>query len=277
MSKRRVVLLCVLAFVLCALVVVVPYLVRLQEDSTGGVEDSEQELTDVADPSVDEEEPTPELVVEELEEQEDVLPDAVSIEVPFISQAPNSEWNLPDFQDACEEASVLMAAAWLRGETVKPTPAQARQQIEELIAWQQARGRYTLDLSTEDTNALLQDYTGHVDTEVRVVEEVDDLRRELAKGNILILPMNGAVLPSPFYTAPGPERHMLVVSGYTADGGFVTQDPGTVTKGEDYVFAANDVVASIRDFPSGYHAPITRTDKLMIVVRPADSPVGGLE
>ena len=39
----------------------------------------------------------------------------VDNKVPFSSQAPLSDWSDPKQQDACEEASALMAMAWVEG------------------------------------------------------------------------------------------------------------------------------------------------------------------
>ena len=45
------------------------------------------------------------------------LPPSVSISVPFAAQAPRGEWRAP-WDEACEEASVLMVMAWLWQEHV---------------------------------------------------------------------------------------------------------------------------------------------------------------
>ena len=36
--------------------------------------------------------------------------------VPFLVQAPFGNWKEPDFQNACEEASMIMAMGWAEGE-----------------------------------------------------------------------------------------------------------------------------------------------------------------
>ena len=78
--------------------------------------------------------------------------------------------------------------------------------------------------------------------------------------------MNGQKLGNPFFTAPGPERHMLVVIGYDPEKlEFITNDPGT-RQGEAYRYPVNVLWLAIRDYPTGDHEPITEVVKKMIVI-----------
>jgi len=51
--------------------------------------------------------------------------------VPFISQAPHGQWNVAMFQDACEEASILMAYAWTQGQS-KLIPSEVESDIRRM-------------------------------------------------------------------------------------------------------------------------------------------------
>ena len=62
------------------------------------------------------------------------IPISYEIPVPFTVQAPYGEWSNPVFQDACEEASLIMAAAWVKGEAL--TKETAKKQIEVLAKLQ---------------------------------------------------------------------------------------------------------------------------------------------
>ena len=74
------------------------------------------------------------------------MPAEMNLAVPFMSQAPRGNWGLP-YQEACEEASVIMGAAYFNGETAI-TADVADQRILDLVAWEkQTFGFY------EDTTA----------------------------------------------------------------------------------------------------------------------------
>ena len=57
-----------------------------------------------------------------------------------------------------------------------------------------------------------------------------------------------------------------MIRGYDSDKGeFITNDPGT-KRGELYRYDQDVLYNAIRDYPSGYHKPITRIEKTMILV-----------
>ena len=53
--------------------------------------------------------------------------ESVLYDIPFTPQAPLAQWDDPRQEDGCEEASVLMAVYWLRGQGL--TPLTARREI----------------------------------------------------------------------------------------------------------------------------------------------------
>lgn len=187
-------------------------------------------------------------------------------EVPFTSQAPLAEWDDPRQQDGCEEASVMMAVAWARGEKLG-SKEENRDKIVALSDWQNERFGPGHDTSAEDTAArIFGDYFNF--DRVRVVDLTgsQDIIGEIMSGNLVVVPMNGQILGNPNYTAPGPERHMLVVTGYDPDGReFITNDPGT-RRGEDYRYDEQVFFNAVRDYPTGDHAPIVGVEKRGIVV-----------
>ncbi len=195
------------------------------------------------------------------------LPAFVELDPPFISQAPNGEWSDQVFQDACEEASVLMAKRWIERNPARVSRAEATGAIQTLVAWQRERGRYTHDLSAADTAKLLRDYSGHQAVETKTISSFQAIQQELAQGHLVIVPADGRLLPSPYYTPPGPVHHMLVIKGYDkTKRQFITQDTGTVTKGENFRFPEQAFYDAIRDYPTGFHAAFENIRKVMIVV-----------
>lgn len=185
--------------------------------------------------------------------------------VPFTSQAPYGDWTDQRQQDGCEEASALMAVRWARGQGL--TSAEAFRIIIGASDYEQAQYGEYRDVSAADTAArILKGYFGF--DAVRLAADItsEDIKKELLTGNIVIAPMNGQALGNPYFTPPGPERHMLVIRGYDADKDeFITNDPGT-RYGEAYRYQANVLMEAIRDYPTGYHEPIEKTEKIMIVI-----------
>lgn len=188
--------------------------------------------------------------------------------VPFTSQAPAAEWSQRVFQDACEEASLLMAVRWAEGDTRPVIPREeARRAILEYSERTFALfGEGTYDTSAEDTAALGRALTPDVPFDVRHDIAASDIISALATGRLVIVPADGQKLSNPNFTRPGPERHMVLVIGYdTSKKEFITNDPGT-RLGQGYRYDEDVFFAAIRDYTTGDHAPIGDVTKAMITV-----------
>jgi hypothetical protein len=124
------------------------------------------------------------------------------------------------------------------------------------------------DTSTVDTaERIIKGYFGYKDFEVKEITTAEDIIAELKQGYAIIVPMNGQKLKNPFYTLPGPERHMLVICGYDfTTKEFITNDNGT-RRGEKYQYSEDMFYEAIRDYPTGFHKPIAQLIKRMIIVR----------
>ena len=202
----------------------------------------------------------------ETSEPEEVAIVFVMLDVPFTAQSPFGEWDDPLQQDACEEASALMAVSWARGESIS-SKQEAKNQILAISDWQIQNYGSATDTSAKDTaERIIKGYYDRQKVRVEIVESPQDIIREIVEGNLIILPMDGQKLGNPFFTAPGPERHMLVVIGYDPEKlEFITNDPGT-RQGEHYRYSVNVLWSAIRDYPTGDHEPITEVEKNMIVI-----------
>ncbi len=190
----------------------------------------------------------------------------IKFKVPFTAQAPFGEWSDPRQQDACEEASVLMAVSWARGETF--TLQQAKEKILAMADWEQKKYDNYQDTSARDTvERFFKEYYNYQQAWVVENIKLPDIINQLEQGNLVIVPANGQALHNPFFTAPGPVEHMLLIIGY--DYGtkeFITNEAGT-RHGQDYRYGQDVLYAAIRDYPTGHHAPIVGIQKTMIVVQ----------
>ncbi len=189
---------------------------------------------------------------------------SVLLEVPFVVQAPFGEWDNPIFQDACEEAALIMAMGWVERQQI--TSQEARAEIQAISDFQlENYGEYR-DRSSSDTAQLMKDYYGYQNIRVKHDITIEDIKSELRKGNLVIVPVNGQLVKNPYYTLPGPERHMLVIIGYDSQTKeFITNDSGT-RHGKSYHYSVERVYNSVRDYETGYHIPIIEIQKTMIVV-----------
>lgn len=161
------------------------------------------------------------------------LPVSVLLPVPFTPQAPTANWD-ELHNEACEEASIIMAAAYFAGDTRSTIPAsEVEAQITTLTEWQQSHFGYYLDSNAEETARMIREVYGLKAQLIRNFSE-SDIKHALANDKLVIIPLAGRKLDNPYYRAPGPEYHVLVIRGYTSTH-LITNDPGT-RRGAEYKY-----------------------------------------
>lgn len=196
------------------------------------------------------------------------IPETILIDVPFISQAPFGQWSEPTYQNACEEASILMAHLWI--DNIKSiSKEEATKEIKDMADFEDRTFGTNVDLSTPDTAKLMEEYYNYANIEVKTNIIADDIIRELKNGNLVIVPANGQKLNNPFYTPPGPTEHKLLIKGYDfKTNEFITNDCGT-RHGENYRYPKQVLYDAIREYPTGNKEPITSVQKIMIIIKKA--------
>lgn len=194
------------------------------------------------------------------------VPTKVRQPVVFVVQAPHAQWDNELYQDACEEASVLMAGSWISGRDAKYSKEEATAELEKMFAFETKHYGQAYDLSAADTAQFFKDYYDSRQAHVVYDIGVNDIIGEIADGHLVIVPSDGQKLGNPYFTEPGPERHMLVITGYDQKKKeFITNDPGT-RRGEDYRYDFETLIAAVRDYPTGHKEPITQERTAMIVI-----------
>lgn len=171
----------------------------------------------------------------------------VNLAVQFFSQAPRGDWSLP-WQEACEEASAILVGAYWSGETL--TLASMEDHIRAAVAWQVERFGFYEETTSQQTADMLKALYGFSRVDVEYDAGVSRIAVHLRAGRPVIVPLAGRMLGNPYYTAPGPIYHMLVVKGITADGDLITQDVGT-RHGRDFVYSPEVFEAAMHDAPQG--------------------------
>jgi SanA protein len=197
---------------------------------------------------------------EEIIEEKNVL-----LVVPFTSQAPLGNWSDSRKQDGCEEAAAIMAMAWVVEE--KLTPEIADERINKISAFEEKAYGNFYDTNADDTaERIFKGYFKYDNVQVKHDINKEDIKKELFKGNLVIVPTNGQKLGNPYYTPPGPITHNLVIIGYDIlKKEFITNDPGT-RRGEKYRYNEDVLEGALFDYPTGYHEEVKEIKTAMIVV-----------
>lgn len=186
-------------------------------------------------------------------------PQSFNLDIPFGSQAPFANWDLP-YQETCEEAAVIMAHYYLIGKTLNPKIMD--EEILKLIEWENKTFGYYEDTIAEEIARTLREYFGHKNIDVKYEFTVEDIKGEVLQGRPVIVPAAGRLLPNPNFKQPGPLYHALVIKGYTKDK-IITNDPGT-RKGHDFLYTPEALMNAIHDWNP---EDILLGKKAMIVVK----------
>lgn len=193
------------------------------------------------------------------------IPPRKIIKVPFSSQAPLGVWDARH-EEACEETSLIMLKYYLDKKEL--TPETAENEIQKMIDFEiENYGSYE-DTSIEKNIQLFKDFYGEPGNGKRLEVVYDfkkeDLKKYLAAGEPVIVAAAGRELNNPYYTAPGPLYHNLVLVGYDGNT-IISNDPGT-KRGEGYKYNINTLYNAIHDF-SGDLEKIDEGRKAMIILK----------
>lgn len=189
----------------------------------------------------------------------------ILLSVPFTSQAPLGNWKEDIFQYGCEEAALLMAMRWVEGKPL--SKEEAEKEIETMAAFEQEHYGNFYDTSAADTAQLMKDYFGYHRVEVKSDIGAADIKRELREGNVVLVPIDGAIVDNPYYASPL-SIHMIVVVGYDPKAKeFIVHDPGT-RRGKYFRHPEDILDKGLRDYVTGRNEPVTQIRKVMIVVQP---------
>lgn len=190
-----------------------------------------------------------------------VVPAEYNLAVPFAIQAPFANWT-GSYEDGCEEASALMVHYYYTKQLFE-TQDEVKEELDKTFVWQDRVLGYNLDTTTEETARMLREYFGYAKVEVTTDVTAARIKKEIAAGRPVIVPAYGKALLNPNFRNGGPDYHMLVIKGYTADT-FITNDPGT-RRGADYVYPITRLVEAVHDWNGG---DVENGRKVMIIVHP---------
>lgn len=165
--------------------------------------------------------------------------------IDFVSQAPHANWKNP-YKEACEEASVIMAVYGLNGKKLSKDTMNT--EIINLVAWQNDEFGYFEDTNADETIRMLQEV--YMQKAYKVENPtINQIKKELADGNLIIALVAGQEIGNPYFRPPGPLYHALVVVGYDNDE-FITHDPGT-KRGENFKYSYEKIMNALHDWNDG--------------------------
>lgn len=225
---------------------------------------------EVDEPQQDHEEESDPLAQEVLADEEDEpveeepLPSSINLAIPFTSQAPHGNWSEP-YKESCEEASVYMVHGYYEGwSSTRIDPDQADLDLLKIVAFEEELFGYYEDTNAEKTGVFAELMFGYT---YRMIENptVEDIKKELVAGRPVIVPAAGRLLSNPYFTPPGPIYHMLVIRGYTEDGYFIANDPGTY-RGESHLYDFDTIMYALHDWNDGNE--ITQGRKVFLILEP---------
>ena len=179
-----------------------------------------------------------------LEEPTNEFPTSINIELPFYTQAPHSNWDYP-WQEACEEASVLLVANAYKGLNLNREAYNA--ELLRLVDWEvETFGAYEHTTVAQTAEMIEMQYG--LKTVLHENPGFEDFQEILASGHLIIAPFAGKVLGNPNYRNGGPVYHMMVVKGYNAKKmQLVTHDVGT-RNGANYIYEWSTVKYALHDW-----------------------------
>ena len=182
--------------------------------------------------------------INDLPQVEPELPSSINISMPFYTQAPLSNWDYP-WQEACEEASVLLVANVYKG--LNLTTNSFNDELLRLVDWEMATfGAY--EHTTIAQTAEMMETNYGLETVIHENPTFEDFQKILAAGHLIIAPFAGQHLGNPNYKNGGPVYHMMVVKGYDVEKmQIVTHDVGT-RNGADYVYDWETIDFALHDW-----------------------------
>ena len=169
----------------------------------------------------------------------------INLAVPFTSQAPEKNWDQP-WQDACEEAALLMLDAYYKGYNITSVSF-AKDELLKLVAYQDEKGwggsipaRRVASVSDSELSLGL---------DIVYNPTIEQIKEYISQGHPVLALANGKMLPNPYFSNGGPEYHALIIKGFT-DTHFITNDPGT-QHGAEFLYTYNDLLNALADWNGG--------------------------
>ena len=121
------------------------------------------------------------------------------------------------------------------------------------------------DTTVEQLATIAEMYYGYEQIELIDDPTIEQMKEHIAAGRPVIAPFAGRLLGNQYFQQPGPIYHMLVIRGFTEDGRFITNDPGT-RRGEEFLYDFDTLMNAMHDWNGT--EDITLGRKRVLVIYP---------
>lgn len=166
--------------------------------SLSDIQDQKHQEVKLHEPDVLKIEDQPDL------KEEIVIPDEFNLDMQFYSQAPYANWDLP-YQEACEEASLLLAMNYIRG--LKVLKDEFNKELLEIVEFEKEHFGDYLHTNVEETGEIIEVFYNHPEISILQDPTVEDIKAQIAQGYPVLVPLAGQLIGNPFYAPPGPVYH----------------------------------------------------------------------
>ena len=203
--------------------------------------------------------------VTELESDVPLTP-SVTISVTHTAQAPDGNWKDMRLLNASQEASLVMTVHWLYGRPL--TSVQALKEIRDADEFIQAAFNGATQLSLDDLARTFRGHAGYADVAVASGNMNEDIKKALAAGSIVIVPVSSKALNNQYYLPTLPDQHAVLVRGYDdSKKQFIVNDPGT-RRGDGYRYGYDIFQHALRTYGTGTAGWPSETNTGMLIIHP---------
>lgn len=188
------------------------------------------------------------------------LPSAVYIHAPYYAQAPDGNWRLP-WSMLCSEANLVLAAYASKGK-----PLSKQQFTDDMLAMipvqEKAFGTY-FSIPMRDLKWLYDTmYPDAGRAWILDNPSIEDIKSQIAKGNLIIAPTAGRLLNNPFFINGWPRFHTILIVWYD-ERYFYVNEVG-MSNWADFKYTHDTVMYAMHDFVKD--GDITQWSKLVMVI-----------
>lgn len=201
-------------------------------------------------------------------------PQSAILNVPYVMQAPHGDWSDNRQQYGCEEASIVMAMAWVRynGDPTKHQidKDEAVRDIVNMSEYEKVIYGFYEDTNAQDSARLIREFYQYPNVKVQENITVENIKQEIAKNRVVIVPLNTRATGLPMYKN-GPVRHTIVVVGYDDKNDEVIIHDPIVPNGDFIWIPSSALQTALWNYNSGIHRPLgNRSTALISVGKPDD-------
>jgi len=145
----------------------------------------------------------------------------IFLKIPYFSQAPDGQWVAP-WDEACEEASILMIDAYYRGQT-QIDKNRGKQTILDMVKWEDTVLKTNTDTDAAQTVRLIRAKASFTAT-IKRNPLIEEIKKEIAEGRPILFMHNMYKLYDE--RDLGDSYHVSVITGYDdTTGEFLVNDP----------------------------------------------------